>query len=408
MKIRLTLLIVAILLVGGTLFLLQRERLPEYRTDLSELASEPDWATLQPLRSSLSAAEFTEQLQRYFVVGDTWKEQLEVRPDGIYDQAQQERLYAFAPAQTPTRYWRSKEQLPARPAARPLQGIKITLDPGHIGGKFAKLEERWFRIGDSLPVMEGEMVLLVAQLIAPQLRALGAEVSFTRDENKPVTRQRTPHFQALAKAKVQTRGLDPALTNLYAEKLFYRTAEIRARAAMINKRLQPDLVVALHFNAEAWGDPATPTLTENNHFHILLNGAYTAGEVKRADQRYEMIRRILQGTLTEEIALSEHFVTSFRKHTALPPYRYEPNSTRAKPVDADGYVWTRNLLANRLYECPTIFLEPYVMNSQEVFDRVQLGDYEGTQLVNGEQKPSIFREYATSVVDALVSYYTAP
>jgi hypothetical protein len=45
------------------------------------------------------------------------------------------------------------------------------------------------------------------------------------------------------------------------------------------------------------------------------------------------------------------------------------------------------------------------MNSDEVFWRVQEGDYEGLRNVNGTERPSIFREYATSIVDGLVEYY---
>ena len=62
-------------------------------------------------------------------------------------------------------------------------------------------------------------------------------------------------------------------------------------------------------------------------------------------------------------------------------------------------------MATRLYHCPTIYLEPYVMNSREIFDRVEAGDYDGTKRVAGKMQPSIFREYADGVVDGLVEYF---
>jgi len=46
------------------------------------------------------------------------------------------------------------------------------------------------------------------------------------------------------------------------------------------------------------------------------------------------------------------------------------------------------------------------MNSKDVFARIQAGDYEGTRNVNGIERKSIFREYADSVVDGLVDYYS--
>ena len=46
--------------------------------------------------------------------------------------------------------------------------------------EWAKMEERWFKMGDAAPVEEGEMTLRVAKLVATKLRALGARVSFVR------------------------------------------------------------------------------------------------------------------------------------------------------------------------------------------------------------------------------------
>ncbi len=63
-----------------------------------------------------------------------------------------------------------------------LAGLKVALDPGHIGGYWAKMEERWFQIGNSKPVTEGDMTLLVAKLIANKLESWGAQVYLTRSK----------------------------------------------------------------------------------------------------------------------------------------------------------------------------------------------------------------------------------
>jgi hypothetical protein len=46
------------------------------------------------------------------------------------------------------------------------------------------------------------------------------------------------------------------------------------------------------------------------------------------------------------------------------------------------------------------------MNSNDTFARIQAGDYEGTRNVNGTERKSIFREYADSVADGLIDYYS--
>ncbi|MFV1995922.1 MAG: hypothetical protein ACC661_10840, partial [Verrucomicrobiales bacterium] len=78
-----------------------------------------------------------------------------------------------------------------------------------------------------------------------------------------------------------------------AERFFYRAREIRDRARLINERIQPDLVLCLHFNAEGWGDPAYPNFVGNNHLHLLCNGAYSRSEFGLDDVRFEMMLRLL-------------------------------------------------------------------------------------------------------------------
>jgi len=41
-----------------------------------------------------------------------------------------------------------------------------------------------------------------------------------------------------------------------------------------------------------------------------------------------------------------------------------------------------------------------------VFARIQAGDYEGTRNINGVKRKSIFREYADSVTNGLIEYYS--
>jgi len=189
------------------------------------------------------------------------------------------------------------------------------------------------------------------------------------------------------------------------ELLFYRNSEIRERAELVNERIRPDLVLCLHFNAEAWNEPTKPTLVDHNHLHLLVNGAYLPPELEFDDVRFEMLQRLLSRTHEAEIGLAEQLAVTMARRTQLPPYQYTTeNVTRAGTT---GYVYLRNLLATRLYQAPVIYFEPYVMNSDEVFWRVEEGDYEGLRNVNGTDRPSIYREYADGIVDGLVEYYRA-
>jgi len=65
-------------------------------------------------------------------------------------------------------------------------------------------------------------------------------------------------------------------------------------------------------------------------------------------------------------------------------------------------VWARNLLANRLYRCPVVFLEPYRANSKGTYKRITAGNYESTREIGGIQRISLADEYAQAVAEGLV------
>ena len=152
-------------------------------------------------------------------------------------------------------------------------------------------------------------------------------------------------------------------------------------------------------------DETKPTLTDKNHFHLLINGSYEQSELALDDVRFEMLMKLLTRSYPEELAISKKVAASVAQETGLPPYTYEPPYTSVHPVPGEPYLWLRNLLADRLYRNPTIYIEPYVMNNQVVFDRVQAGDYEGEREIDGAMRKSIYREYADAVADGLEAYF---
>jgi N-acetylmuramoyl-L-alanine amidase len=388
----------------------QRETVPEETTErrisLSDLAPIPDWNELNAYQSVITRSQFLREMDAVFTVSPAWREWFEVGADEVKirsspDPADVFRL-RFAPEGLegkPPRYWRDAAELGPAPAGRPLEGVKIAIDPGHIGGPWGKMEERWFQIPGSQPVQEGDMTLAVAKLLKPQLEALGATVALVRERTEPVTPLRPENLRE--EAGRSEAGGDIAKL---AERLFYRTAEIRARAQKVNETLRPDLVLCLHFNADAWGDPNSPTLVPANHFHMILNGGYTDAEVALADQRHDLLLKLVQGVHREETEVSTRVATAFVERTGMPPYLYL-TSGNVRNVDGNPYLWARNLLANRTYRCPVIYFEPYVMNSTEDHERMQAGDYEGLKMVAGKMRPSIFREYADCAALGLERYY---
>jgi N-acetylmuramoyl-L-alanine amidase len=392
-----------------------------FSSQLSPLAHPPDWSRLDRFQGTITHDEFGNLLTTVYTPSGAADQWIAVQPTQAVIQEGEGHQFVlrFAPddpSRKPVpRYWTPIDRLPRSPG-KPLKGITIAIDPGHLGGRWAKMEERWFRIGDSKPVTEGDMTLRVALLLAPRLKALGANVALVRSKPGPVTEKRPNELIAQAKAALADRGVTTLLPEYTgpedpqkessipweAERLFYRVAEIRARANIVNLNIKPDLTLCLHMNAEPWGDPAHPTLVQANHLHLIANGAYSKEELVNEDVRFAMLAKLLNQVYPEELALSETIAAQMAKVTQLAPYTY--TTANAKSLGTTGYVWARNLLANRLYECPVIYIESYVMNNEEVFARIQAGAYEGLRDFGGVMRKNIYAEYADGVVNGLVEY----
>ena len=389
------------------------------------LADSPQWKRLQKYQRTITHHEFERLLREVYCTHGISDDFIRIEPDFaciLMDQHAQTWFtlhFAKKERKRPSvlHTWRAADSLPRRKKGGILSGLRIALDPGHIGGQWAKMEERWFKMGTAAPVQEGEMTLLVAQLLAGKLRSLGAKVSLVRCTNEPVTPFRPVDFKVAAREVLEAAGTvnpreefegpnDPMkeqTVRWHSEILFYRNSEIRHRAKLVNSKLHPDLVLCLHFNAEAWGDESNPTFIDKNHLHLLVNGSYLESELAFDDERFEMLRRLLSRVYDEESKVADTTATIMGNDLQLPPYEY--TTENVTKVGTSGYVYARNLVATRLYQCPVVYFEPYVMNNSEVFERIQAGDYEGTHSINGVERPSIYREYADSVLKGLVEYY---
>ncbi len=395
--------------------------------NLGVLGAHPRWDVLEHYQNTITHDEFGHLIYDVYCTHGFAADLFEINDDAVRILTNRESQEFFTlrfakdgKRRNPVpRLWHPAKSLPDAKPDKPLARLRIALDPGHLGGEWAKMEERWFQVGNTEPVQEGDMTLKVARLLAPRLRELGAKVFFVRNSNEPVTAKRPDDFRELARKILIKNGVpqpraevlnsnDPEKEQTIqwqSEILFYRYSEIRRRAALVNFKLHPDLVLCLHFNAEGWGDPNNPMLPDINHLHLLVNGSYLAQELEFDDERFEMIRRLLSRAYDEELPLADTIASAMVRETQLRPYQY-PTTNSTTKVGTTGYVYARNLLATRLYRCPVVYCEPYVMNSKDAFARIQAGDYEGTRNINGIQRKSIFREYADSVTDGLVEYYS--
>jgi N-acetylmuramoyl-L-alanine amidase len=427
-----TLHLVFLSFLGQGLAQLPTETQPPVPVQLSQtspLTGVPEWSQLAQWDGVMTQEEFIEAWKTFYADGKPfpppWQitgERLEVVTGGQLTSTQFVQFRKSGePGVQPKRWWRRAEELPALADRPPLSDLHIALDPGHIGGAYSQMEERHLTFNPANPqevVKEGDLTLLTAKVLKPMLEAAGARVSLVREHLDAATPQRPADFRSTALTELAQAGImNPvesyaglprdakALTLQWrTERLFYRVAEIRARADKVNTQLRPDIVICLHFNAEDWGDAQQPQYSPLNHLHILINGCYSAPELQLADVRYEALARLFSRLHEVELPLAEAVARAMAEHTKLPPYVYM--TSNARNVGSTPYVYARNLLANRLYQCPTIYLEPYVMNHQDTYRRLLRGHYKGRTLADGKLQRSIIEEYSQSVANGLVDFYS--
>lgn len=385
---------------------------------IARLGNAPDWSRLDLFQETISREEFVYLLDHCYARSrEEYAGLIHIQADralimkqstfpeaGWYELKfrNQNHLSSEAPV-----YWRSPTELPDLPpnSSRPLSGINVAIDPGHIGGKWVTWDDRHFRIGkDTIEVREGEMTLKVARILHRDLSLLGANVFLTREANEPVTMERVETLQEEARRYLHSRKKVPSsgLIASTSKAMFAISSEIRARADILNESIQPDVALCLHFNASPWVS-RRPSFRSPNHLHLLINGCYSGGEMKEDDTRFEMVLRILNRVYDEELELANEISETMKKETRLPAFHYD--GTNGMSVNDNELVWARNLLANRAFFCPVIFFEPYCMNHRETHARVQEGEYPGLREIEGVYRKNIYQEYADGVTAGLVNYY---
>lgn len=371
--------------------------------NITSLGQTPDWSKLDAFQNKCSVENFRSELEGVYCPRKSWWSpwiKFENNQIRIRKSAGTEDWYVLNC---------KRDSNQSRKMENQLSNIKIiALDPGHIGGDYAEMEGRNFQIGTDPFVREGDLSLRVAKRLKSLLQGKGFEAILVRNQLQPVTSARPDDFERSVQNWIIDRNLTglpekklQELKNKRRELLFYRVSEIRARAKLIATEIQPDLTVCLHLNAAPWKDPNQKKLLDRNDYHVLVNGCFMGGELAYDDQRFEMVFRLLNSWHQTERHFAERINQCFSTETGLPAFSYKgPNALKIGDIPG---VWARNLLANRIYPGPVIFMEPYIANSKTEYQRIQMGDYQGRKNFGGTQRLALVEEYAQCVLKGIMN-----
>ena len=383
-----------------------------------------DWSTLTNYNGTLTKMEFIQRLEGVYCPSLALYDYIAWGEDSVSVFSTTNKTapallaLSFGTNAAPAKTYKDFDDLRAlhNPSNAPLRGLRICLDPGHIGGAWARMEER-FLVVDRAEwfVQEAAMNLLVARLMKTQLEAAGATVLMTKDNFEPVTVARPDEFKEQAEREIGAYDKFSGLPDLFREAaradavrkrqelLFYRQSEIAARSKRVNEELKPDLTLCIHFNATEYS--TDNKLVDENGLMFFVHGNYMPDEVRDDGQKFFLVNKLLENAHTLELGAAESIANAMVAATGLPVIPLADGGF-VSSVGTNSLVYARNLAASRQYNGPVVFLEPYYMNNKTVYRRIQLGDYEGTRDVDGQPFPSIFREYAGAVVAGVLSFYT--
>jgi N-acetylmuramoyl-L-alanine amidase len=410
------------------------------------------WFVLEPYQGTITRAQFENALHSLYDPFGAFPPFLDINNDRviIYPSATDHRIPQFtlqfappafmgppapgrvvtaapppgAPNPATPRWFRTPAEFRAEshPVDKPLTGLRIAIDPGHIGGPWADMEERSTRYHGSAPVREGDLNLITGGLLKDNLVKLGADVFEVRDSTDPVTPYRPIDFMPEAREMLverssnatRLRAFPPDKLNFLfgyrinelADFLFFRCSEIIERGNRIRDHFVPDLTVTLYIDATPGSGRGR--LTDANANIFFVHGAYTHAEMSDPEMQQRCVYKMLEGGAGIEAEVASDIANVFQEKTHLGPVKYGDSSTTRQIFPNNYYVVARNLAANREYDGPVVCTEPYFMNNRVTYQRLLAGDYDGLRTFDGKTYNSIFREYADCVTQGIVRAYAKP
>ena len=308
------------------------------------------------------------------------------------------------------------KERPAKPEQTqketPLEGFRIALDPGHVGGTmdFGRLEKKFVRIKkgnrpeitQTISFNEGNLALATALILRDSLEKLGAVVHITREKEghtafdvsfREWCENKADSVEALLGIKwsngAKTADGYPArwrngvawayvhqenitgkdslwwMTEATMRDIYripFLKADFKQRANEIND-FNPHFTFVIHYNIwekNTWSSGKYLNAIDDNFGMAFVPGSFMAGELGKPEHRMAFLRKAFSDDVPESVELSNAVIEGYEKYLEVPiiPYDTSLRYLRAAslPTEAEG-VFARNLSLTRLIDGPICFGE---------------------------------------------------
>jgi hypothetical protein len=222
---------------------------------------------------------------------------------------------------------------------KPLQGIKIAIDAGHLASSFTEAmnEQKYlYFLRDSLKnpldtvkLYEAELTYKTAIIVKNMLEDQGAEVFLTRPDQHLSTfgcsysywfanhKKRVLDsllMQNKLEAKEHKKLMNLPEYNFFWD--FFRDHELANRARVINE-YKPDITLIIHYNVDEKNIPWKKTTT-NDYTMAFIGGCFTAEKIEKPESKLNFLRLLFSEQLDQSEKLGRLTVDQFHENLQIP------------------------------------------------------------------------------------------
>jgi len=305
------------------------------------------------------------------------------------------------------------------PEKKPLEGLKIALDPGHIAYDFemGDLEKKHIKmkadtargLNDSVEIAEGMLTYATAQLLKTKLEKEGAEVLLTRKDGNSAFGKTYGQWKkedlakavdSLAKTGELKAGQKKYFLSEKAKdrdifRVIFRDLELAKRVELINK-YKPAFTVIIHYNVDEtnkeWDKPSG-----RNMNMAFVGGAFMKNDLSDMEKRIEFLRLLISDDIEKSVSLREAVVSAFEKKLDVPTATIRSAKYLIEgclPTGING-VYCRNLQLPRYIHTPLVYGETLF---QDNIGEVQLLNKEADKTKN-ERVQRVAEAYFQGILD---------
>jgi len=280
-----------------------------------------------------------------------------------------------------------KDSIKKRNTPHSLNGMKIAIDPGHIGGEYhmGETESRCMTLNlDStkqIALVEGNLTFFTALLLKHKLDSMGAETMLTRSDTgisslgitffewKKKVKKRVYLDSLINNNLISEKGVHLLSEHLSDKVLFtdvFGSVDMAARAEKVNA-FKPDVTVIIHYNVNeknlGWKHP-----TDKDYVMAFVPGCLTSENLKTLAGRLNFLRLLLSPDIENSVKLSSAVVKKISTKLNVPLAEKEDATYLTEhclSTPATG-VYSRDLALSRMIKGPLVYGEPlYQDNNTE-------------------------------------------